>query len=85
MSLKDFAKIKWQDGTIPEAGANGCQINDVLDIVIDRLRELNKEFPCRENSISITKLEEARMWQDERTKNRTKQNVEGKRYNHFTW
>jgi len=75
MSLKTIPKIELQDGTIPEVRDNGYRLNYVLDIVIDWLRELNKESPCRENSISITKLEEARMWQDKRIKNCTKQNV----------
>ena len=82
MEPKDFVKLQWQDGTIPEVGVNGCQVNDVLDVVIDRVRELNKAFPCRENSITITKLEEARMWQDERTRNRVSQGVEGQHIAH---
>jgi hypothetical protein len=82
MDPKDFVKLTWQDGTVPEVGVNGCQVNDVLDVVIERLRELNKAFPCRENSISITKLEEAVMWQNARTQNRVAQGVEGQHKPH---
>ena len=70
-------EIKWQDGVVPEVGVNGAQIEDVIDAVLDRLRELNAAFPCRENSITITKLEEAGMWQRERTRNRVDRGVEG--------
>jgi hypothetical protein len=38
---------------------------------------LNKNFPCRENSIAITRLEEALMWLDKRTANRDARGVEG--------
>ena len=37
-----------------------------------------EKFPCRENAISITKLEEAIMWQEKRTSERIKRGVEGK-------
>lgn len=70
-------EIKWQEGTVPEVGVNGAQIEDVIDAVLDRLRDLNGRFPCRENSITITKLEEAAMWQRERTRNREARGVEG--------
>jgi len=33
--------------------------------------------PSRESSIAITKLEEARMWMEERTRNRVKAGVQG--------
>jgi hypothetical protein len=39
---------------------------------------LNGKFPCRENSIAITKLEEALMWLNKRTADRVKRGVEGK-------
>ena len=42
------------------------------------LKYLNKDYPCRENAITITKLEEALMWQDARTKDRDGRGVEGK-------
>jgi hypothetical protein len=38
---------------------------------------LNEAFPCRENALSITKIEEAIHWQDARTKDRQRRQVEG--------
>jgi len=81
-SVYDFISIKWQEGTLPEVGLNGCFVEHVLEIALRRLKELNNEFPCRENAISITKLEEAIMWQERRTKNRIEQCVEGQRVPH---
>ena len=84
MEPKSFIQVTWQDGTVPEVGVNGCQLQDVLEIAIERLRELNAQFPCRENSITLTKLEEAAMWQEKRTANRREQGVEGQRALHVS-
>ncbi|WP_221775040.1 hypothetical protein [Listeria booriae] len=69
--------VKWQEGTVLDAGVNGAQVNDVLELALERLRELNKQFPCRENAVTITKLEEAILWQNKRTNDRIKRGVEG--------
>lgn len=66
-----------QNGPIKEVGVNGCQVSDVIAVAKHIIEELNKKFPCRENSMTITKLDEALMWQDKRTKDRELRNVEG--------
>lgn len=56
---------------------NGHQI-DVLALLLERIIvSFNDNVPCRENSIVITKLQEARMWLEARTKNRIEREVEG--------
>ncbi len=82
MDPKSFVQVTWQEGTIPESGVNGCQPEDVLRVALDRLRELNAQFPCRENALAITKLEEAIMWLEKRTENRRAQGVEGRHEAH---
>lgn len=72
------ANIDWQTGTIPDVGVNGCQVEDVLDVCLYRLRYLNGEQACRENSIAITKIQEAILWLNERTRDREERLVEGK-------
>ena len=72
-----YATIKFQDGVIPENGVNGVQVDDVLGVALLRLMQLNNIKPCRENSIAITKIEEAMMWLAQRTKNRELRGVEG--------
>ena len=67
-----------QDGPIGEVGVNGIQVSDMLMYVKDVFVSLNEEFPCRENSLTITKLEEALHWQEARTKDRVTRGVEGK-------
>jgi hypothetical protein len=66
-----------QDGPINEVGINGIQITDVLNFVCEVYKSLNADFPCRENSLTITKIEEALHWQYARTVERTKRGVEG--------
>lgn len=73
-----YAKVKFQKGPIKENGVNGCHNEDLIAIVIDRLQCLNQgDFACRENSIAITKLEEALMWLNKRTLDRRLRGVEG--------
>ena len=71
-------KIKIQDGPIQEYGINGTQIDELGKIWLSILYIFNEgTFRCRENSISITKIEEALMWQEARTKDRITRLVEG--------
>jgi len=72
-----YLSIQFQNGPVKEHGVNGVQLPQVLRICLARYQMLNKSFPCRENSIVITKLQEALMWDDERTAKRTRQGVEG--------
>jgi len=55
-----------------------CQFVDLIKVGLHQLKFLNDKFPCRENAITITKIEEALMWQDKRTQDRLLRNVEGK-------
>ena len=66
-----------QSDPISEVGINGCQARDMLEYLIHLFKSFNSAVPSRETSITITKLQEALMWQDERTRDRTLRNVEG--------
>ena len=74
-SNKVFFQI--QDGPIGENGVNGLQATDMLFFCKELFKSLNSAFPCRENSLTITKIEEALHWQEARTKDRVKRKVEG--------
>lgn len=56
---------------------DGTTNEEVLKMLIHRTGELAKKFPCRENSLAITKMEEALMWFEKRTANRVARGVEG--------
>jgi len=81
---KDFVKLEnnnisfqIQDGVINEVGVNGIQASDLIRYSLELIKALNESFPCRENSITITKLEEAINAQNMRTIDRINRNVEG--------
>lgn len=57
---------------------DGTTNEEVLEMLIDRMQSLQKKFPCRENAIVITNLEESLMWLNKRTADRVKRQVEGK-------
>lgn len=70
--------IRFQAGPIGEVGINGCSIEDVVDVLLERLQGYQAgPFRCRENALAITKLEEAKLWLLERTRKRQAQGVEG--------
>ncbi len=58
--------------------SDGTTNEEVLEVLIDRMNFLQSKFPCRENALVITKLEESLMWLNKRTSDRVKRNVEGK-------
>lgn len=57
---------------------DGTTNEEVLKMMISRMNYLQAKFPCRENAIVITKLEESLMWLNYRTTKRVEQGVEGK-------
>ena len=75
----EFGWLRFQCGPVQDVGGrNGVFVEEVLEVVLRRLRDLNTKFPCRENSIAITNIEQGLMWLNERTRLRTEQGVEGK-------
>lgn len=57
---------------------DGTTNEELLSVLINRLQYLQSKFPCRENAIVITNLEESLMWLNKRTEDRKKRGVEGK-------
>lgn len=74
---EEYVQIKWQDGTVTEAGRNGVQVAEALEVVLKQLQSYQDRFPCKENEMSIIHLEQAIMWQEKRTMDRMKRGVEG--------
>ena len=73
----DEITIKVMTSPVSEGG-NGAQFTDIVNMSLQMLQYLNNKFPSRENALTITKLEEALMWQEKRTKDRVERGVEGK-------
>lgn len=74
----DHSTILFQNGPIAEAGTNGITQEVLIAICIDRLRSFQGgPYACRENSLALTKLEEAQHWLHHRTRQRLSRGVEG--------
>lgn len=74
---KNSLSFTIQDGPIKENGVNGCQVDTVIHAAKKIIEGLNAKYPCRENSLAITKLDEAIHWLEHRTKDRENRGVEG--------
>lgn len=71
-------EVLFQRGPVKEFGVNGLTNEALLSILANRIRFLNSgKFACRENSIALTKVEEALHWLEARTKDRLARGVEG--------
>lgn len=70
--------LRFQNGPIGEAGVNGISNEALLAIVEDRLSGFQSgQYACRENAIALTKIQEAMMWLQKRTRDRVARGVEG--------
>ena len=67
-----------QESTVLKTVNDGTTNEEMLEVLINRMNSLQSKFPCRENAIVITKLEESLMWLNKRTADRQKRGVEGK-------
>lgn len=78
-NVPTMLNISFQNGPIAEHGVNGVTHEVLLAVLIDRLRSFQAgPFSCRENALALTKLEEAQLWLQHRTRDRMARNVEGK-------
>jgi len=79
LNIGRFGCVNFQQGLPSQKGVNGCAQEDLLAIVIHRLKGFQSgKFPCRENAIALTKIEEALHWLQARTTDRMSRGVEGK-------
>lgn len=74
--------ITWQDRPLNRGEKrmepNGAFVETVIAIALQRIKYYqDSKFSCRENSLAITKLEEALHWLDHRTRDREARGVEG--------
>lgn len=70
--------IGFQNGPIQGAGVNGISNEALLAIIEDRLLGFQSgQYACRESAIALTKLQEAMMWLQKRTRDRLARGVEG--------
>ena len=75
---QEFQKVVFYKLNPDGSYENGTTLEEMLQVSIERLKDLNKRFSCRENLIAITKMEEALLWLNKRTEDRKERGVEGK-------
>jgi hypothetical protein len=78
LSGPKVTELEFQRGGVADNGVNGITNEALLAVVIDRINFLNAKFPCRENALAVTKVQEALHWLEARTKARISRGVEGK-------
>jgi len=66
-----------QSEPIKLVGVNGVQALDMIKYAKCLFESLNSDFPCAENEQTIIKLKEAIHWQEARTRDRMRREVEG--------
>ena len=73
-----LSNIQFQKGPVKESGVNGCHHEDLILIVVDRLKGAQAgDYACRENEMALQHLEEALLWLNYRTNARKQRGVEG--------
>src|SRR5438093_1236923 len=76
--------IAWQNGPLGRGAErtepNGAFVETVLAAALQRIQfyqeASERKFACRENAIAITKIEEALLWLNKRTRDRETREVE---------
>ena len=69
--------FRLQNGPIKEVGANGCQIDTVLEAVGHILHGFNQAVPCEETTEAVKHVYIALGFLDARKRNREERGVEG--------
>jgi hypothetical protein len=73
---RDFISITWQRGLPPEVGINGCRVEHVIAVAIERLDYYqNGTLACPENEDAIQRLKAAKQALEDRKRRRISQGV----------
>ncbi|MBL8067164.1 MAG: hypothetical protein JNM28_01825 [Armatimonadetes bacterium] len=80
---QEFVKITFQHGDPAEAGVNGCRIEDVIDILVEKLLDFQgRDLTCEENATALYHLDLAREALLLRRRRRENQGLIGQRAKH---
>jgi len=72
----DFIRVTFQRGLPQYAGINGCRVDDVIDVALDKLRDYQSgPLACAENEEAIRHLVAAKAMLLERVRRREEQGV----------
>jgi len=76
-TIQFIEKVSPDGGSTLETVNDGTTNEELLAVLIDRLNFLNNKFPCRENALAITNIQQGLFWLNERTRGRVARGVEG--------
>lgn len=80
---QDYVKITFQHGDPAEHGVNGCRIEDVIDVLVEKLLDFQgRELVCEENATALYHLDLAREALLLRRRRRENQGLIGQRAKH---
>jgi len=66
--IETHLHIEFQNGSVAIHGVNGVALADVLKVIADHSRAMQKAAPSRERACVITKLDEALLWEEKRAR-----------------
>ncbi|MGV3616888.1 MAG: hypothetical protein ACO1SV_16300 [Fimbriimonas sp.] len=73
---RPFIRVVFQSGFPKEVGINGCRVEDVIEVALERLlRYQQGPLACEENAAAIRHLEQAREDLELRKRRRQEQGV----------
>jgi hypothetical protein len=75
---KQLMHMHFQSGAVPINGVNGITNEILLAILINRTKILDCQYPCTENKLAISHMEDALGILEQRTARRISKGIEGK-------
>lgn len=58
---RPYIRIEFQRGPVPEVGVNGCRMEDVIEVLQERLLDhQGRDLACEENATALYHLDMAR-------------------------
>lgn len=80
---RPFIRVVFQHGNPAETGVNGCRVEDVIEILVNKLLDFQgRDLACEENATALYHLEMAREALVLRRRRREQQGVMGVRAPH---
>ncbi len=81
----DYIRIKLQHGNPTEVGVNGCAVEDVIEVLIQKLLDFQgRKLSCEENKVALFHLAEAQDALQLRRRLRAEQGVIGTNKQHIS-
>lgn len=80
---REYIRVTFQHGNPEEVGINGCRLEDVIDVLTEKLLDFQgRDLACEENATALYHLQMAREALLVRRRNREMQGVLGQRAKH---